>query len=91
MQQEIDRFNACALTVKKQVKQKKSKEKVGAQAEVLFLGLFLSDGNLNKKNNAITIVQSERYQQVCAEIEKCLSDCGFRHGKCIRKQMSLVI
>lgn len=40
LQQKIDRFNKCALTVKKQVKQKKSKEKVGAQAIENYLSEY---------------------------------------------------
>lgn len=40
LQQKIDRFNACALTVKKQVKQKKSKEKVGVQAIENYLSEY---------------------------------------------------
>lgn len=40
LQQKIDRFNTCALTVKRQVKQKKSKEKVGAQAIESYLSEY---------------------------------------------------
>lgn len=40
LQQKIDRFNSCALTVKKQVKQKKLKEKVGVQAIENYLSEY---------------------------------------------------
>ncbi|MBX3253951.1 MAG: DEAD/DEAH box helicase family protein [Chitinophagaceae bacterium] len=52
--------------------------------QLLFLGLFLSDGSLNKVNNTINIVQSENYPLRLNVIEDCLKNCGFKFGKCIR-------
>lgn len=48
--------------------------------ELRFLGLFMSDGTLNKANGAITIYQSERYPEVIEYIERTLQGCGFKYG-----------
>lgn len=51
------------------------------ECDIQFLGWFLSDGNLNKKNNAITISQSVTNDHYCKEIEKCIIDTGMKYGK----------
>lgn len=47
--------------------------------ELSFLGWFLSDGTLNKINNAITISQSADSEQH-AHIVETLNGCGLRYG-----------
>lgn len=49
-------------------------------AELRFIGWFLSDGTLNKYNNAIYISQSEHQPQF-KDLEECLQECGFKYGK----------
>lgn len=51
------------------------------EAELTFLGLFYSDGNLSPGNSAISLFQSERYPYVIDLIEKTLRECGFRYGR----------
>lgn len=48
--------------------------------DLLFLGLFLSDGHLNKCNNAIHICQSVNSPHV-GIIEECILKCNFKYGK----------
>lgn len=48
--------------------------------ELRFIGLFLSDGTLNKINNAVTIYQSERYPEAIDFIKGALEGCGFKYG-----------
>ena len=48
--------------------------------EIMFLGLFMSDGSLSEANNAISIFQSERYPDIIRLIESTLDGCGFRYG-----------
>lgn len=47
--------------------------------ELIFLGLFLSDGSLDKSNNTLAITQSNRYKSVQNEIEHVLDSCGFSY------------
>jgi len=54
--------------------------------EVLFLGLFLSDGHLNKKTNAITIVQSTSAPERVKRVQEILDGCGFKYGACRSKK-----
>lgn len=56
------------------------------ECELKFLGYFLSDGSLNKKNNQITIVQSFRYPHIIEDIESVLKECGMKYGKIIQKR-----
>lgn len=48
--------------------------------EISFLGWFLSDGTLNKTNNAICISQAENSPSI-GFIEQCLKECGFKYGR----------
>lgn len=52
--------------------------------ELRFLGLFMSDGTLNKANAAITIYQSDRYPEIVRHIEDTLQACGFKYGHHVR-------
>lgn len=54
--------------------------------EIMFIGLFLSDGNLNKTTNAITIVQSLSHPELIHEIERIINACGFKYGKTLRNR-----
>ncbi len=51
-----------------------------ADADLSFLGLLLTDGNLNPANNCISLYQSERYPDVIEHIERTLAACGFKSG-----------
>jgi superfamily II DNA or RNA helicase len=51
-----------------------------ADCELMFIGYLLTDGNLNRKNNQITISQSDKYPEVVRRIESCIRDCGFKFG-----------
>ena len=53
-------------------------------AEIEFLGWFLTDGTHNKTNNAITITQAE-HQPQRKDLETCLSNCNFKVGKYVNK------
>lgn len=56
-----------------------------SDAELSFLGWFLSDGTLSRANNAITISQSvESAQNV--HIRQTLDECGFRYGHCVTER-----
>lgn len=50
-------------------------------AELVFLGLFMSDGNVNPARNSISIAQSERYPEIIKLCEDTLRICGFRYGR----------
>lgn len=56
-----------------------------SDAEISFLGWFLSDGTLSRANNAITIAQSVESQQNI-HIAATLDDCGFRFGYHVTKR-----
>lgn len=51
-------------------------------AEIQFIGWFLTDGTRNKITNAITICQSVSRPEKCAEIERVIRACGFKFGAC---------
>lgn len=53
--------------------------------ELRFIGWFLSDGTLDKANNAIYITQSEE-QPWESDIDACLKGCGFKYSKATRKR-----
>lgn len=53
--------------------------------ELQFLGWFLSDGTLNRKNKAISISQSSDSPYI-PELEECLRLCGFKYGKYLIKR-----
>ena len=44
-------------------------------AELAFIGLYMTDGNLNR--TSVSLFQSERYPQVMAFIERTLAECEF--------------
>lgn len=50
--------------------------------ELRFLGLFLTDGNLDPSNNTVALFQSDRYPEIVSEIERILGALGFhaRHS-----------
>lgn len=52
--------------------------------ELRFIGWVMTDGTINRKNNAITITQSA-HQPWIEEIQKCIDGCGFKHNRFIRK------
>jgi len=52
--------------------------------EIRFLGWFLTDGWISKKNNAISICQSIEQPHIL-EIDRCLNGCGFKYRKTIRE------
>jgi superfamily II DNA or RNA helicase len=49
--------------------------------ELVFLGLFLSDGALNKKTNAISISQGMRHPWIVEEIRRVLESCGMKYSE----------
>jgi hypothetical protein len=55
--------------------------------ELRFIGWVMTDGTINKHNNAITITQGE-HQPWLEEIEKCLKECGFKFNRFMRKRES---
>lgn len=48
--------------------------------ELVFLGLFMSDGNFNASNGTVRLFQSERYPYVIELIERTLRNCAFKYG-----------
>jgi hypothetical protein len=48
--------------------------------EIRFIGWVMTDGSINKHNNAISITQNENSPYV-ENIEKCIKGCGFKYGK----------
>lgn len=56
-------------------------------AELKFIGWVMTDGTINKHNNAITITQGE-HQPWLEEIEKCIKECGFKFNRFNRKRQS---
>jgi hypothetical protein len=51
--------------------------------DLIFLGLFMSDGNLSRGNNVISIFQSDKYPEIVDLCHSTLAACGFRfkHSK----------
>lgn len=56
-------------------------------AELRFIGWVMTDGNINKHTNGITITQGEHQPQI-KDLEKCLIDCGFKYNKFIKNSKS---
>jgi superfamily II DNA or RNA helicase len=56
--------------------------------ELRFIGWVMTDGNINKANNAITIVQSEKHSSYCEEIERVIQSCGMKFGRVAFKHES---
>jgi hypothetical protein len=48
--------------------------------DLSFLGMLLSDGGLNRKNNVISLFQTDKYPSVKKLITETLSECGFKFG-----------
>lgn len=48
--------------------------------EIKFIGWVMTDGSINKLNNAITITQ-ESHQPWLEEIQKCIEGCGFKYNR----------
>lgn len=48
--------------------------------EIRFLGLFLSDGTINKITNQIVISQSHKYKHCIDFIENTLKGCNFKYS-----------
>lgn len=57
-------------------------------AELTFIGWVMTDGSLNRINNQITITQGEHQTEYCKEIEQCITECGFKFNRFIRKRKS---
>ena len=57
-------------------------------AELTFIGWVMTDGTINKYNNGITITQGEHQTEYCKEIEQCITECGFKFNRFIRKRKS---
>lgn len=55
-----------------------------SESELLFLGLFMTDGCLDKSNNQITIYQSSKYPDVQATLDRVFLDLGFPLRKITR-------
>lgn len=54
--------------------------------ELRFIGLVMTDGNINFTNNQITLYQSERHKFCVEYFEKTINDCGFKFGHTIDKK-----
>lgn len=48
--------------------------------ELRFIGWVMTDGSINKVNNAISITQ-EKHQPWLEEIQKCIDGCGLKHNR----------
>lgn len=57
-------------------------------AELTFIGWVMTDGNINRLNNQITITQGEQQTEYCEEIEQCIKECGFKFNRFTRKRKS---
>jgi hypothetical protein len=55
-------------------------------AELVFIGLFMTDGNLSKGNNAISLFQSDRYPEIITLIEQTLQTCGFKYHRSVMSE-----
>lgn len=48
--------------------------------DIRFIGLWMTDGNLNPRNGQITLYQSERYPAAIEYIERVIASCNFKCG-----------
>ena len=48
--------------------------------EIRFVGLVMTDGNLNEKNNQITLYQSDRHPECVVYFRRVIDACGFKFG-----------
>lgn len=53
--------------------------------ELMFIGWVMTDGSINKHNNAITITQGTQHSEYCEEITRCIEGCGFKYTRAVRK------
>lgn len=60
-----------------------------ADAELTFIGWVMTDGSINPTNGQITITQGEQQADHCDEIERCITECGFKFGKSIFKRKDI--
>ena len=51
--------------------------------ELTFIGLFMTDGTLDKTSNALSIFQSERYPLVLEMIKNCIENLGLKYKETI--------
>ncbi len=51
--------------------------------EIRFIGLVMSDGTINKHNNAITM---SAHQPWCEYIHNCIEGCGFKYNRFSRER-----
>lgn len=49
--------------------------------ELIFLGLFMSDGTVNKKTNALQISQGKRHDWIVDEIRRVIVSCGMKFSE----------
>ncbi len=54
--------------------------------ELAFIGWVMTDGSINKHNNAIAITQGTQQVEYCDEITRCIEGCGFKYTKSVRKR-----
>ena len=52
--------------------------------DLRFIGMFMTDGCLNKKTNGITFFQSERYPEIIEFIRKFLNEGNFKYTEVSR-------
>lgn len=57
-----------------------------SDCELRLLGLVITDGSINKHNNAISISQSSRYPEVIDYIEDTLLKCGVKFTKSVARK-----
>ena len=52
----------------------------------MFIGWVMTDGSINKHNNAITITQGTQHSEYCEEITRCIEGCGFKYTRAVRNE-----
>lgn len=57
--------------------------------ELMFIGWVMTDGSINKHNNAITITQGTQHSEYCEEITRCIEGCGFKYTRAVRKRVGV--
>ena len=55
----------------------------------MFIGWVMTDGSINKHNNAITITQGTQHSEYCEEITRCIEGCGFKYTRAVRKRVGV--
>lgn len=59
-----------------------------SDADLMFIGLFMSDGHLDARTKSIQLFQSDRYPYVITNIKKTLRECGFRYSVAVNRRPS---